>query len=217
MKKLFEDRVVPNVPVAFWKDLEEKITAAFATAHLITQKLYDVPEQVPQLAQHRHGLCERAFREVAANAGMDVSALKTVPPGGRYSLAQSQGVFILRANIQTHCGPPRASKFRQEMATMNAWINPFQPDLWRSVSPPPSDHLSGFIVTTSPRRSKQHDPSVPSFIGLGLPRDDLKKWVYLWPIEEVISIYHDMQPVKAEPEIRVKDRAIPRLKVGDNN
>jgi len=69
------------------------------------------------------------------------------------------------------------------------------------------------IVVTAHRRTG--DPSIPAFVGLGIPRSDLSEWVVLEPIQALLARYHDLDTkihTPPEPSVTVKDRAIPRLK-----
>jgi hypothetical protein len=71
------------------------------------------------------------------------------------------------------------------------------------------------VVTAHPRYG---DPSIPAFIGLGIPRSDLSGWVVLEPIGKLLGRYHDLDtrlhiPSEAPVEaVEVKDQAVPRLK-----
>ena len=69
------------------------------------------------------------------------------------------------------------------------------------------------IVVTAHKR--YGDPSVPAFIGLGVPRSDLSTWMLLEPIHRMLGLHHDRETkhhTPSETPVEVKDRAVPRLK-----
>ncbi|MCB2100783.1 MAG: hypothetical protein KDE22_07940 [Rhodobacterales bacterium] len=206
-------RILADFPADFFKGLVEQMDAAFAKALLLTRKHYDEPERANMLGQARHACCEEAFRAAAQDAGVAAIAPHTHPAGGRYSLVSSKGVHLIRGNVQAHCGPPRPTRFRSAWAELNAWLNPIQLDLLKTVPMPSSEQLCGVIVVTAHRRNS--DPSIPAFVGLGIPRSDLSEWVLLEPVHKLLARYHDLETkARTMPEapVEVKDRAIPRLK-----
>ena len=69
------------------------------------------------------------------------------------------------------------------------------------------------IVVTAHRR--HGDPSIPAFVGLGIPRSDLSEWVVLKPINRLLGRYHDLETqahTLREAPVELKDQAVPRLK-----
>ena len=207
------DRILNTYPPFFFQSLEERMNAAFAKAHRLTCDHYAEPEQVNMLGQARHACCEEGFRTAAQDSGLAAHVSHTEPAGGRYSLVSHKNVYLIRCNIQTHCGLPRPTRFRSAWAALNAWLDPIQLDLLRVVPVPSSEQLLGMIVVTVHRRVG--DPSVPAFIGLGIPRSDLSEWVVLEPLQKLVGRYHDLDTrnhMPTEAPVEVKDRAVPRLK-----
>lgn len=210
-------RVINNFHSEFFRSLEEESVAAFMQAHLLTDKQYDAPERISMLGQNRHALCESAFRKAAFGSGLEAHGIPTSPRGGTYSYVCRNGVYILRANIQVHCGTPRPSKFRKAYAAHNAWLNPLQLDLLREeITEIPHDKICAMVVISAyPPRQKK--PEVPAYVGIGIPNSNLSQWLSLKAINEVLAIYHDMEGQEKKQKdavIEVKDRAIPRLKEG---
>jgi hypothetical protein len=69
------------------------------------------------------------------------------------------------------------------------------------------------LVTTAHPRSG--DPSVPSFVGVGIPRADLSDWVRLISVSDLLALYHEADAAARKPPeapIDIKDKAVPRLK-----
>ena len=213
MPDLLIGRILDTYPGSFFQDLLEQFDAAFAKALRLTDQHYAEPERANMLGQARHASCEEAFRTAAQAAGINAHAPHTEPAGGRYSLVGSKGVYLVRGNVQAHCGPPRPTRFRSAWAALNSWLDPVQMDFLRHTEPPPADRLCGMIVVTAHRR--KGDPSVPAFVGLGIPRADLSEWVLLEPLTKLLARYHDAdkgaQPLAPAP-VLVKDEANPRLK-----
>ena len=206
-------RIRGTIPAAFFQSLPGRMKAAFATAVRVTYEHYSEPERPNMLGQARHALCEEAFRAAAKDAGLTVTAPHTKRAGGRYSLVSHEGVHLIRGNVQVHCGPPRPTRFRSVWAALNVWLDPVQLDLLRTVPVPSSQRLCGIIVVTAYRRNG--DPSIPAFVGLGIPRCDLSGWVVLEPIQKVPGPCHDLDTtIHTPPEApaQITDRAVPRLK-----
>jgi len=208
-------RVVRSFPAAFFQNLAEQMDAAFAKALRLSEQHYAEPERCNMLGQSRHACCEEGFRLAAQEAGITSLASHTDPPGGRYSLVKSEGVHLIRSNVQVHCGPPRPTQFRKAWAALNNWLDPVQLDLLKETPPPSPDRLCGMVVVTA---NKRHgDSSVPAFVGVGIPRSDLSDWVVLEPINNVLALYHNIAPrthTPLAPVVEIKDRATPRLKKG---
>ncbi len=210
-------RILASYPETFFRSLAEQMDAAFAKALRITRQHYAEPERANMLGQARHACCEEGFRAAAYEAGLSVFAPHTKPAGGRYSLVSHDGIHLIRGNVQSHCGAPRPTRFRSEWAALNAWLDPVQLDLLRVVPMPSKGRLCGMMVVTAHGRSG--DPSVPAFVGLGVPHCDLSKWMVLKPIHELLGLYHDLASkthTPPEAPIIVKDLAVPRLKSRPN-
>ena len=211
-------RILANYPAAFFQSLVEQMDAAFAKALRVTRQHYADPEQANMLGQARHACCEEGFRIAAQDAGLMAVAPHTEPGGGRYSLVSHQSVHLIRCNVQAHCGPPRPTRFRSAWAVLNEWLDPLQLDFLRAVPVSSLERLCGMIVVTAHKRIG--DPSIPAFVGLGIPRSDLSEWVVLEPIQKLLGRYHDLETkihTPAEAPLEVKDRAVPRLKKTPGN
>jgi hypothetical protein len=206
-------RILDAFPAAFFRQIDEVVDASFAEAFTLAQRHVAEPERANILGQLRHARCEAGIRKAAQDVGINVYAPHTDPAGGRYSLVESHGVYLLRSNIQRHCGPPRATAFRQQWASVNRWLSPSQLDLLRETAPPVRDRLCAMLVVSShPRRG---DPSIPGYVGVGIPNDQLTDWLRLIPITDLLAMYHDADAVARTPsEAPVKpiDKAMPRLK-----
>ena len=208
----YEDRIVDAFYPSFFKDIQESTDDAFMKAKLVTDELPE-PERQAARSQLRHALMEKNFRRAARNAGYETQACPTDPRGSHYSLVTSKGVYLIRCNIQKHCGIPRATKFRKERAAVNAWLDPLQLNLFFNSVKPPADWLCAMLVVTA--YSQHGDSSLPAYVGLGVPRADLSNWVSLVSLTDLISRYHDLQTAAQTTEeapIQVKDNAVPKLK-----
>ena len=205
--------ILKHYPATFFQSVIEQMDVSFAKAQRLTHQHYAEPERANMLGQARHACCEEGFRMAAQEAGLAAIVPHTKPVGGRYSLVSHCGVHLIRGNVQAYCGPPRPTKFRSAWAALNTWLDPIQLDLLRSVPMPSADQLCGMIVVTAHRRTG--DPTIPAFVGLGIPRSDLSEWVFLEPIQKLLGRYHDLETkIHTPPEapVTVKDRALPRLK-----
>lgn len=207
-------RMVNTLPIDFFRSLEEEVVVAFGQALQITKLRYEIPEQKAMLAQNRHALCEAAFRRVANLHGLTAYASDTNPKGGVFSWAGKSNIFLLRGNIQNHCGTPRPTKFRRQWSTVNEWLSPLQFNLLDDTPEPCNDRLCAMLVVSA-HKYQHGDPSVPAFIGIGIPSSDLSSWKALKPITNILALYHDretQQQAPLEAPVEIKDRAIPLLK-----
>lgn len=213
MSKALE-RIVSTIPADFFRGFEESVTASFYEANHLTRQRFAPPEQIPMLGQNRHALCEAGFRQIAGAASMRVQVSETEPKGGAYSWAEKDNIYLLRSNIQTHCGPPRPTKFRKAWAALNKWLAPLQYDLLEKIPEPNPDNLCGMLIVSAfpPRMNR---PTEPAFVGLGIPHDDLSSWHEVKSIGEILALYHDKQTRELQPKdlpVEIKDEAQPRLK-----
>jgi hypothetical protein len=191
----------------------ESADAGFGEAWMLAMRHAEEPERANMLGQLRHARCEAGFRDAAKSNGLSVLAPHTNPAGGRYSLVDGGGTYLIRSNIQRHCGTPRPTAFRQQWAEMNAWLNPLQLDLLRQTAAPSKNLMCGMLVITAhPRRG---EPTVPAYVGLGIPNAALTNWVRLIAINDLLALYHDADAARRTPReapVEIKDVAVPRLK-----
>jgi len=206
-------RILASYPAGFFRQVLEAADAGFAEAWTLALRHAEEPEQANILGQLRHSCCEAGFRRAARDHELAVFAPHTEPAGGRYSLIEGGGVYLVRSNIQRHCGPPRPTAFRQQWAEVNAWLDPLQLDLLREAIRPSSERLCGMLVITShPRRG---EPSIPAYVGLGIPNAELTDWIRLIAISDLLALYHDADAATRTPReapVEIKDAAMPRLK-----
>jgi hypothetical protein len=207
-------RIVNTLPVDFFRSLEEEIVVSFGQALHVTNQQYEAPERKAMLAQNRHALCEAAFRRVANMHGLEAYASDTNPKGGVFSWAGKDNLFLLRGNIQNHCGTPRPTKFRRQWSTVNEWLSPLQFNLLDETPEPSSDGLCAMLVVSA-HKSQHGDSSIPAFIGIGVPSSNLSSWKVLKPISDILALYHDMDAEQKAPReaiVEIRDHAIPVLK-----
>jgi hypothetical protein len=210
-----ELRIIDELPSGLIRDLGEAADTAFAFAHRTAERTAAPPERDQLRAQLRHARLEAEFRQAAAEHRVQTACERTQPPGGRYSLIMTESVVLIRGNVQATCGTPRRTAFRRQFAEVNRYLSATPLELFRDVPTPPRDWLCVMLVVTAPPRCM--DQSVPGFVGFGVPHHDLRTWMRLIPISDLMMRYHDVaRPVPAEPEVAFKDSAHPRLK-GDNS
>lgn len=68
------------------------------------------------------------------------------------------------------------------------------------------------VITAHPRRG---EPTVPAYVGLGIPNADLSDWLRLIAVTDLLAMYHDADAAARMPReapVEIKDAAIPRLK-----
>ncbi|MEL6768265.1 MAG: hypothetical protein AAFP17_13870 [Pseudomonadota bacterium] len=202
------ERLVDSWPEGFLRAVAEETDAAFAQAFRVATDTVDFPERKHQLGHLRHALTERALRSAATAAGLSTHVPDTVPKGSCYSVVEKNGIFLIRSNVLSHCGMPRPTRFRERWARLNEWMSPTQIDLFEPTFDPPRDMVCAMLVITA---AKHGDPTVPAFVGIGVPSACLSTWLALEPLEKLIARYHTTAtPKAAEPPL--KDRATPKLK-----
>lgn len=206
------DRLVSATPREMWIDTSAAADAAFAAALGLADRYVEDPERGNMLGQLRHARLEADFRAVARSHGLSVASPHTIPKGGRYSVMSSGGIHIIRGNVQTHRGPPRPSRFRQQLASTNRWLSPLQPDFYMEVTEPARDRLCAVLVVTAAKRG---NPSLPAWVGIGFPHHDLGSWVEIASVTNILALYHDVDSAARTPvaaPVEVRDIAVPRLK-----
>lgn len=206
------NRLVKSYPRNFIIELQHAADAAFAEAFTLTNRYIDDPERANMLGQLRHARLESGLRDIAARFDFAVDSPHTNPKGGRYSIVKSGEITLIRGNVQTHRGTPRATKFRKQIAETNKWLSPLQPDFYMKIPTPKKDRLCAVLVVAAQRR---HNPSLPGWVGIGFPHHDLASWAEIRSLNEVLSLYHDADTQAASDKalpVQIKDRAIPLLK-----
>jgi len=207
------ERIRRAFPAAFPRLLSELLHDAFGEALAISSTHAEEPERVALLGQARHVRCEAAFRNAASQVGLETRAPYTNPLGGRFSMVTSGDVVLIRNTVRRDCGPPRWARFRSDLAMLNAWLDPQQLHLLQPVAPVPSDRLCAMLAVSA--HTRHGDPSVPAFIGLGIPRGDLSGWHKLLSLADWLALHHDAATAERTPQpapVRIKDRALPKLK-----
>ena len=210
------NRIVTNCPAIFFQRVVEYVDSGFGEAMVLTKHI-DEPEKPNMLGQLRHARCEAGFRKAGEESGLVVHASHTIKAGSRYSMGVANSIYLIRGNIQKHCGTPRPTAFRKEWADLNQWLEPIQLDMLETKTPPPSDRLCAMIVTTA--HPRLGNPSVPAFVGLGIPWPDLSGWAMMMPITDLLARYHDKDIEERTPQaalVEIKDRALPQLKKKPN-
>jgi len=204
------NRLVASYPRDLVLDLQGAADAAFAEAHRLSHQFVEEPERSNMLGQLRHARLEAGLRGAAARYDFQVSSPHTSPKGGRYSVVSARGITLIRGNVQAHRGPPRATKFRKQVAETNRWLSPLQPDFYMRVPEPRCDQLCAVFVVAA---QKSGDPSIPAWVGIGFPRHDLGSWAEIESLNQIMSLYHDAAaPAAGELPVEIKDRAHPKLK-----
>jgi len=204
------DRLVATYPRDLVLDLQAASDAAFGEAHRLSNQFVEEPERSNMLGQLRHARLEAALRGCAARYDFKVSSPHTNPKGGRYSVVSEGGILLIRGNVQSHRGPPRATKFRKQVAETNRWLSPLQPDFYIHVPEPRRDRLCAVLVVAA---QKGGDPSIPGWVGIGFPHHDLGSWAEIMSLNQIMSLYHDAAtPAARELPVEIKDRAHPKLK-----
>lgn len=204
------DRLIATYPRDLVLDLQGAADAAFAEAHRLSNQYVEEPERSNMLGQLRHARLEARLRGAATQHNLHVSSPHTSPKGGRYSVVSAGGITLIRGNVQGHRGPPRATKFRKQVAETNRWLSPLQPDFYMRVPEPRRDKLCAVFIVAA---QKGADPSVPGWAGIGFPHHDLGSWVEIMSLNQIMSLYHDAAaPVARENSVELKDRAHPTLK-----
>jgi hypothetical protein len=205
------ERLVLATPRELWVDVPAMADAAFAEAVRIADGHIEEPEYRSTLAHLRHARLEAGFRRDAAFHGLEVSSQHTTPKGGRYSVASGSGIHFIRGNVQAHIGPPRPSKFRRQFAAFNAWLSGTQLRLFEPVEVARDDQLCAMLVVTANPRG---NPALPAWVGVGFPHKDLRTWIEIVPISDILAMYHDADTMAAPTiaPVEVKDRAVPKLK-----
>lgn len=196
-------------------ELLEAADTAFAEADRLTSTYVEDPERGNMLGQLRHARLEAGMRGAAARNGLEVGSPHTNPKGGRYSVATTNGITLIRGNVQAHRGPPRATKFRKQVAETNRWLSPLQPDFYLAVPTPRSDALCAVLVVAA---NKKGDPAIPGWVGIGFPHHDLGSWAEIMSLNDILALYHDAdtgQGAAKEAAVEIRDRAIPKLKKGN--
>ena len=200
-----KDLLVQHVPESFWRRLLEGADTAFpAVENQLRLMACETPELSNTRGQLRHAFCEKDFRIAAKEAGGKPKAPHTAPRGGRFSLVRFGKFLIGRAKISCPGSAPHHSKFRKELAHLNAFLSAHQLDLFKEELDLPDDTIFSLIVTVAPKPSD--DQTRPLYVGVGIPDAELQSWLFTESISSMIAAY------ESSGDVIIPDRAVPRLR-----
>lgn len=187
----FLSRIKAALPRSLFTGMREEIDAAFYDAHrrASDHSRYDLPERREVLGRERHWCCERAVRRAAELANLPHDTPHTRPAGGRYTIIAAKNFVIGRAKVDSYTEKVKPSKYKRELATLNAFASAKQADLFETAK----EVTEGAIFALFIASANRHQPEVPAFLRFAIPNDTLTGWLFNRPVEDVIAAYAEVE------------------------
>lgn len=198
------------------RELKEQVSGAVDDASRFANRMYPGPAESQARGQLRHHSLEKALEGTAEACGLPSSVQQTSPSGGNYTMIVINLLYLRlllgRGNVQRFDNSmPRKTKFRKELALLNAWMCPVQLDLFRKVKDPPKGEIYALLlVSVDPLR-----PEKVKWAGIGIPTPDLSGWIALASLDELILLGASLEPKRQRrrrPTAKIEDEAMPKLK-----
>lgn len=203
MAEDFLQRIVLNVPEAFWRRFSEGADESYFAAHK-EASTYQPREQSRVRGQLRHHRLNEGLRNAAAVSRIEMLSPPSTAWSDWFNVAAAGEVRIARVALPFSNRIPRPAKHRRLVAAINTRFEPDSADFFDPLPPKPASGLGCLIVTVHPHRSQNQ--GAPAAVMLGVPFSDLRGWHFLEPISKVLAAYHPAV------EQVVPDLAIVRLK-----
>lgn len=183
----FVSRIKAVLPKSLFTGVQEQFDTAFHAAYRQANdgRQQNEPEWREMVGRYRHWKCESALREAGSTAGLNVATPQTEPLGGRYSIVYCPEFIIGRAKVAFPTDTLRITKYRTELATLNAFASYKQASLFESLPTFRDDRLFGLFIAGVNR----NNPEVPAFVHFSIPSRDLRSWIFSMPIEQIIAAY----------------------------
>lgn len=204
----FERHVRGHFHPAFFEDLLEALDSACAGARARSApEVGYLPEhQVYVEGTERH----YAVQEVLTRLSVHHGAQKFTLRAGSYPIAAARhGRFILTACVADSLKRLERSKARRYLASLNAVVEPYQPDFFESEPVAEPSVMSAMIIV-----ARGHRDELPSAVYLGVPTASFRGWHFYQEISDIFRLY-DESPVAepvAAPSKRPRLRHVPRSK-----
>ena len=194
------------------RELKEQTHAAMHESCQLASQRFPGRAEVRDRGHLRHGSLEQALRKTAEMCGFPHQVLPTDPSGGFYTIVEVGGLTLGRGNVQSNrdC-MPRKTKFRKALAARNAWLCPFQLDLFEELQEPKTGEIYAMLVVSF----DQTNPSFPTWTGIGIPAPKLCSWIGLMSLDGLIRRGTSPEGPGTEwneSSVLIKDEAMPKLK-----
>lgn len=205
----FGRRIRTDIPRSFFDRLPEVVDGAFAFAHhrVMTEGRILEDHRAYARGTDRHYAVQRVVADLATETGGDAVTMR-IGPSKYPMLVVRMGQTIVAISITDSLDSLRRARARQELASLNKPIEPFQPDLWAANDSVSDDGFRfGMVLIAKPRRGE--DQSLPAGIYFGVPSSSLRSWHFYDRVDAVRAMYDDAEWSEL-PE--TPERRIPKLR-----
>ena len=167
---------------------------------------YDTTEGHDKIGVERRALCEKQFRRISVDHGLDAKAIPNRRKTSYYSLLRSGRLILTQSAVQHEWQMARPAMFREQHAALNEFF--MSPTLfdWERALPNLSDPGCPYAVLFhGPAPGK---PSELGFLVLGFPREGKRDTPFRFPL----SLIAQTQSGKWTPADDIEDRVNPRFR-----
>jgi len=215
MEDAVRDLIIDGSPAAFWKDLVTKQDALYGEAYSYSYHgaLWEKQEAETVFPFVRRAMFENVFRTSARAQGLkayDMRHINDYP----YVLVKTKRLVI----TAHHVGSPGEFVPPAETRKQNAAINKHLDYYLRAellLEPLPGLSKSGrvniYVLHGQTANAADEEKGFTPFLHIGIPDTDLTCYSKVYNVRDLLQIYQQRE-VAADIEIKIADKAIPRIK-----
>jgi len=212
MEVAFFERVIrPNFDRHYFERLEETICGVFASSDYRARAEGRV--LASQLSFARGSERYFAVQQAVMAVSLDLGAEEVTARSGNFPMPMAgHKRFVVAVCITDSLKRLYGSKARRLLASINAVLEPFQPDFFDPDAPKTSDTYFGMVVVAKRQGPDQRQPAAIYF---GVPSSTLRSWHFYERIDNLIALYDaasTSQPRLTKPRLRKVARSATKTK-----
>ena len=206
--------VMDHSPEAFWKELVSRQTALYKEAHSYSYHgaLWEKPEAETVFPLVRRAMFESTFRSAAKLSGLQTFDLRH-ESDYPYVLVKTKKLIMTAHHVEAPGWFVRLAASRKQNAAVNKHLDYYvRSELL--LQPLPDLKKCGRVnlyVLHGQQWDDEDEKIFTPFLQVAIPDVDLTKYSRVYEVRELLQFYAQ-KAVTPQPEVRVADRAIPRIK-----
>jgi hypothetical protein len=211
--------ITEQSPEGFWRELSTRQEALYREAYSYSNHgtLWDKHEALVVFPIVRRAVFESATRSAAQNNGMKAYNLFHTGDTYPYVLVKAKKLLITCHHVAAPDYFVRQAESRKQNAAVNKWLDYYMRNELM-LHPLPDLRQSGKInlyILHGQQPADADRTTFTSFLQVAIPDADLTTYRKNFPVSELLQIYAQKAKDDAISGLRIADRAMPRIKDGN--